>query len=85
MKTWFAAVVLSLASFLALAGPVNVNTADANTLAKELVGVGPKTAEAIVEARKAGPFKDAADLKKRVKGIGDKTIEKNAANLKFAG
>lgn len=79
------AAVISAFSCLALAGPVNVNTADAKTLAKELDGVGEKIANAIVEERKKAPFKDAADLNKRVDGIGDKTIEKNQANLKFSG
>ena len=83
MKHLVATALLCLFSLSAFAGPVNVNTADAKTLAKELDGVGDKTADAIVEERKKGPFKDAADLNKRVKGVGDKTIEKNAANLKF--
>lgn len=62
----------------------NVNTADAETLAVELVGVGEKTAQAIVEERKAnGPFKNAEDLDLRVKGVGPKTIEKNAGKLQF--
>lgn len=84
MKHLLAAALLSLFSLAAFAGPVNVNTADAKTLAKELDGVGDAIAAAIVEERKNGAFKDAADLNKRVKGIGDKTIEKNKANLKFS-
>ncbi len=44
----------------ALAGPVNLNTADAATLARELDGIGPAKAQAIVEYRqKNGPFKSA--------------------------
>lgn len=66
------------------AGPVNVNTADAKTLAKELDGVGDKLAAAIVEERAKGPFKDPADLAKRVDGIGDAILKKNAANLRFS-
>ena len=66
------------------AGAVNVNTADAKTIAKELNGVGDKTAAAIVAERSKGAFKDAADMKKRVKGVGDKTLEKNKTNLTFA-
>ena len=67
------------------AGMVNVNTADAKTLSKELTGVGDSTAAAIVEERTAhGPYKSAEDLAKRVKGVGKKTLEKNGANLKFA-
>lgn len=69
--------VLSLLSLPAFAAPVDINSADAKTLAKELVGVGPKTAQAIVDYRaKHGAFKSADDLLK-VKGIGKKTLEKN--------
>ncbi|HEX7031271.1 MAG TPA: helix-hairpin-helix domain-containing protein [Gammaproteobacteria bacterium] len=65
----------------AMAGPVNINTADAVTLAKELAGVGEKTAAAIVAYREAnGPFATVEDLKK-VKGIGDAIIEKNRTNI----
>jgi competence protein ComEA len=68
------------------AGMVNVNTADAKTLSKELAGVGDATAASIVEERTAhGPFKSPEDLAKRVKGVGKKTLEKNQANLKFGG
>jgi competence protein ComEA len=64
-------------SALALAGPVNINTADASTLSRELKGIGAKRAEAIVEyRRKFGPFKSADELA-LVKGIGPSAIEKN--------
>jgi competence protein ComEA len=65
----------------ALAGPVDVNTADAATLSAELQGVGLSKAEAIVEYREAnGPFKSADDLI-LVKGIGERTIEINRENI----
>jgi len=61
----------------ALAGPVNINTADASTLSRELNGIGAKRAEAIVEyRRKFGPFKSADELA-LVKGIGPAAINKN--------
>jgi len=67
----------------AIAGPVDVNSADAKTLARELQGVGKAKAEAIVSYRqKNGPFKSADDLAK-VKGLGKKLIEQNKVNLKF--
>lgn len=67
----------------AIAGPVNVNTADAKTLARELQGVGMAKAEAIIAYReKNGPFKSVDDLVK-VKGLGKKLIEQNKANLRF--
>ena len=71
------------ASGIAHAAPVNVNKADAKTLDQSLDGIGAKTAEVIVAERAKGPFKDEADLKNRVKGVGDKTLEKNKGTLKF--
>ncbi len=77
-----AALAFSLPVF---AGPVDVNTADAKTLDANLVGVGPKVAEAIVAYRtKHGPFKSVDELKK-VKGVGSKTLEKNRESLTLGG
>ncbi len=86
IKDWTTALLATmLLAPLAWAGPVDVNTADAKTLAKELDGIGMSKAQAIVEHRKAhGPFKSAEDLA-RVKGIGEKTVEQNRANLRFEG
>jgi competence protein ComEA len=78
-----AVVAAALLAPAALAGPVNVNTADAKTLAKELNGIGLSKAEAIVAYReKNGPFKSADDLAK-VQGIGAKTVERIKADLRF--
>jgi len=66
----------------AWAGPVDINRADAATISKELNGIGPSKAKAIVEYReKNGGFKTADDLGK-VKGIGAKMIERNRANIR---
>lgn len=73
--------LLLMVSVGAFAAPVDVNTADANTLATELTGIGAAKAEAIVAYREAnGPFKKLDELVK-VKGIGAKTVEKNRAIL----
>lgn len=78
-----ALVAAMLLAPAAIAGPVNVNTADAKTLARELDGIGMAKAEAIVSYRqKNGPFRSAEDLAK-VKGLGRKTIEQNKSNLRF--
>lgn len=70
-----------LLSSLAWAGQVNINTADAGTLATELKGIGEKKAQAIVDYRKQnGPFKNVDDLA-NVKGISTKTIDSNRANI----
>jgi competence protein ComEA len=62
-------------------GPVNINTADAETISAELQGVGLSKAQAIVEYRQVnGPFKSADDLI-AVKGIGERTLEMNRANI----
>lgn len=74
-------LIAVLYSALSFAGPVNINAADAATLAKELDGVGPVTAQRIVQHRKDhGAFKSADELK-TVKGIGDKTYAKNVDNI----
>jgi competence protein ComEA len=56
---------------------VNINTADAATLSRELKGIGTTRAQAIVEyRRKNGPFRSVDELA-LVKGIGPKVIEQN--------
>ena len=82
-RTLVQALVVALLPFGALAGPVNVNTADATTIARELDGIGPAKAQAIVEYRqKNGPFRAPEDLLK-VQGIGERVLEQNRANLRF--
>jgi len=56
---------------------VNINTADAQTLAASLKGVGQARAMEIVRYREAyGPFASAEELT-QVKGIGPSTLEMN--------
>lgn len=76
---------LLMAPLTVLAGPVDINTADAETIATELKGVGPSKAKAIVEYReKHGPFRSPDDLS-LVKGIGERTVELNRADIKVSG
>lgn len=78
-----AALAFALLPFVVSAGPVDINTADAKTLARELQGIGLARAQAIVEYReKNGPFKSAEDLSK-IKGIGAYVIEQNRANIQI--
>ncbi len=79
-----AVCALLAAPTLLLAGPVDVNTADAETISAELKGIGLAKARAIVEYRKKhGPFRSADDLS-LVKGIGERTIELNRADIKVS-
>lgn len=83
MKHLMFASLLAMASGAALAGAVNINTADAKTLARELQGVGVAKAQAIVKYRtEKGPFKSIEELK-RVEGIGEATFETNKGNLRL--
>lgn len=59
-----------------LALAVDINTADAKTMASELPGIGAVKAAAIVEYRKKhGRFTSVEQLS-QVNGIGDKTVAK---------
>jgi len=76
-------MALLLAPQALLAGPVNINTANAETLAAELVGIGPALAAAIVRDREEnGPYKSADELK-RVRGVGDSIIANNRENIRI--
>jgi competence protein ComEA len=60
---------------------ININTADAETLEHELIGIGAVKAKAIVEHRDAnGPFTSIDELLE-VKGIGSATLDKNRDKL----
>jgi competence protein ComEA len=73
---------LACLPLLAWAGPVDINSADAETIAAELNGIGLAKAREIVEYRKKyGPFKSAKDLS-LVKGVGEKTVERNLDNIR---
>jgi competence protein ComEA len=75
-------LLIALVPLAAFSGPVDINTADARTISAELKGVGLKKAQAIVEYRqKHGPFKRPDDLS-LVKGIGERTVELNRANIR---
>ena len=82
IKRYLTAIAVAvLFPLSAIAGPVNVNTADAETMSVELQGVGLSKAQAIVEYReKNGPFQSADELVE-VKGIGARTVEINMTNI----
>lgn len=81
MKNMSVALMLSVLPVFALAGPVNINTADAGQLAEELDGVGMAKAEAIIRYRdENGAFATPEELVK-VKGIGDRILDANAGDI----
>ena len=82
IKRYLTAIAVAvLFPLSAIAGPVKVNTADAETMSDELQGVGLSKAQAIVEYReKNGPFQSADELAE-VKGIGARTVEINMTNI----
>lgn len=66
---------------VAVTATVNLNTADAATLQRELLGIGAVKAQAIVAYRdEHGDFASVDELLE-VKGIGEATLEKNRGKL----
>lgn len=66
---------------MAQAAVINLNTADAATLQRELAGIGATKAQAIVAYREEhGNFASVDELLE-VKGIGEATLEKNRHKL----
>lgn len=74
-------VAAALASSVLFAGPVDINTADADTLAMELDGVGPVLAAEIVRDREENGSYTSADALMRVRGIGERIVEMNRENI----
>lgn len=87
IRTLLAVLAMAFTGFVAFAEApekVNINTADAETIARVLNGIGLKKAEAIVRHREThGRFDSAADLT-AVKGIGESTVKKNADKIKVS-
>ena len=82
---------LALAVMLAFSGAafsynaqvVNINTANALSIAESLNGIGLKKAESIVAWRtEHGNFTDLSSID-QVKGIGQKTVEKNKDFIQY--
>ncbi len=74
-------ILALLGPMVALAGPVDLNSADAATLARELDGIGMARAKAIVEYREHNGKFRSVDEMLNVKGIGPQVLEQNKANL----
>lgn len=77
------AAVLSLGTVGVEAAPVNINSANAQAIAKALNCIGMKKAQAIIAYREShGPFKSVEALK-NVKGIGAVLIERNRKEIRL--
>ncbi len=75
LAAWLPAVLM--------AGPVDLNNADAETIARELNGVGTSRAQAIVDYRNEnGAFQSAEELL-NVTGIGPHILDANRANIRL--
>lgn len=78
MQSLFVVITLFFSSLVW--AQININSADAETLAT-LNGIGQAKAEAIVKHRQTnGPFKSVEELVE-VKGIGEKMLEKIKAEI----
>ncbi len=77
--------VLALVGFIGasplLAAPLDINAANAGAIAKTMIGIGPKKAEAIVAYREQhGPFTSIDDLAK-VPGLNVKLVDDNRSMI----
>ncbi len=85
MKTiqTMAAIAALLVNSIALAAPVNINTATASEIADALTGIGINKAQAIVEYREAYGLFSRADEIVFVRGIGSATYERNKHDIRI--
>lgn len=75
-------VSLFAISSVAVATPVNVNTATADEISSSLKGIGPAKAQAISNYCQKMKCVKPEDLLE-VKGIGEKTLSKISEDLRF--
>lgn len=81
IKSTVIALATLFFSTLALASPVNINTASATELAAALNGVGETKAQALVVYREANGDFSSPEQIINVKGIGNATFEKNKEDI----
>ncbi len=81
IKTLVIALALSLPLGTMATEPLDLNAANAETLAATMEGVGVQKAQAIVAYRdRHGPFGSVDEIT-AVRGIGPATVEKNRSKL----
>ncbi len=69
------------ASITMQSAKVNLNTADADTIQRELTGIGSAKAQAIVAHRESNGVFTSVDELLEVKGIGKSLLDKNRERL----
>ena len=79
--TTIAALAALVVSSIAMATPVNINTASASEIAEALNGIGLSKAQAIVDYRSAYGLFNSAEEIVFVRGIGDSTFENNKSDI----
>ena len=81
MKPLLLGLMFSAVSMLGIAESVDLNTATAAEIAKQLHGIGSAKAQKIIEYRQQfGPIDTPEELLV-IKGIGEKTLEKNRSRM----
>jgi len=81
MKKLLGCLLLLCAPLAGWSAEIDLNTADADTIARELDGVGSARARAIVQYRKQfGRFASVDDLL-NVSGIGEQILEANRQKI----
>lgn len=78
MFKFIAAAALALVTTFAAAA-TDINKAGQAEL-EAVKGIGPSMAQRMLDARKSGPFADWADLRTRVKGVGEGKAAKLSEN-----
>ncbi len=76
--------LLALPLFCIAASPVDINTADVETL-MSVKGIGEKRAAAIIDYREQHGLFNSVDDLVDVKGISETLIEKSRSSLKVSG
>lgn len=85
MLKWFLIMFAAVLFTAAALAAVDVNSATQAEL-EAVKGIGPGIATTILDERKKAPFKDWADLGRRVKGVGSGNAAKfSAAGLTVGG